>query len=250
MGNFQEFKSNINNFDVARNYLFDVFIPVPPIMLIDDFQEATKKLMFTCESAELPGRAFATTTQKIYGPTQKFPVLSSYSNIKLTFICEDRTFFQKKFFDAWFEYINPSETFNFSYKQGDGYTSNITISQYTQGGTLLYKLKLIDAFPVDMTYLGLDWSNSSNHKLTIDFAYTRWEAEYVAEQALAYPVSQYDLSNFLAMGIKLANFGYNVKQALNSGSVTTGLGIFASTLPSMGFSNFNLSSGLTKLNIK
>lgn len=248
MGSFPEFNAHLGKYEVARPYLFDVNIPIPPIMLVEGLlTDSSKRLMLTCESAELPGRTFATTTQKIYGPTQKFPVLTSYSNMRLTFICEDRSFYQKKFFDSWFEYINPKETFNFSYKQGDGYTTNIAITQYTQAGEILYKVRLIDAFPVDMTHLSLDWDSTSTHKLVIDFAYTTWEAEEVSEIAILNQPRTGSLGDLVATGIKLADIGYNINNAFNAGSTAAGLGIFASTLPSMGISNFTLSSLTNKI---
>lgn len=238
--------SHTFNKDLARPYLFDVNIPIPPIMLNDnlvDIQD-TKSLAFSCESAQLPGRAFATTTQKIYGPILKFPVLTSYDNIRLTFICQDKDFFQKKFFDYWFEYINPKDNYNFSYKD-DGYIVNITISQYSLIGDLLYKVKLIDAFPIDMSDLALNWEDTSSHKLIIDFAYTRWEIEEVSSIDIT-NTATFGLGDLIDAGIRAADFGYNVNNALNSGSTLTAIGVIASALPSLGISNFNLSKLTSK----
>jgi hypothetical protein len=38
-----------------------------------------------------------------------------------------------------------------------------------------YSVTLIDAYPVSVNQLDLDWSNDSYHKLTVTFAYTKWK---------------------------------------------------------------------------
>ena len=111
--------------------------------------------------------------QKTYGPIEKFPYWSNYNDIDLTFIVDD-DMKTKIAFDDWIEYINPTGNFNFNYKSG--YAIDITISQYNLQNEISYKVKLIDAFPINMNQLDLDWSSDSIHKLTITFAYTYWES--------------------------------------------------------------------------
>jgi hypothetical protein len=76
-------------------------------------------------------------------------------------------------FDNWMNYINPSTNFNFNYKET--YVSNIVITQYDLYGNISYTATLIDAFPINMNQLDLDWSSDSVHKLTVTFAYTYWQ---------------------------------------------------------------------------
>jgi hypothetical protein len=38
-----------------------------------------------------------------------------------------------------------------------------------------YSINLIDAYPISVNQLDLDWSNTDYHKLTVVFAYTYWQ---------------------------------------------------------------------------
>jgi hypothetical protein len=51
----------------------------------------------------------------------------------------------------------------------------LTINQYDVKNELTYSLNLIDAFPISVNQLDLDWSNEGFHKLTVVFAYRYWQ---------------------------------------------------------------------------
>ena len=52
----------------------------------------------------------------------------------------------------------------------------MVIIQYYNSRTYDYYYSLIDAFPLAVNQLDLDWSqNDSYHKLTVTFAYTSWK---------------------------------------------------------------------------
>jgi hypothetical protein len=167
-GSINDFKSSFRT-DLARPNKFDVRIPVPLVLL--QYRNIAQQLSFRCETADLPGRTLATFDQKIYGPTEKFPYQSTYNESNLTFIVSD-SMDEKLFFDAWMEVINPSTNYNFKYK-GD-YCTNVTINQYDVTNKLSYSVDLIDAFPIAINQLDLDWSNDGHHKLTVVLAYTYW----------------------------------------------------------------------------
>ena len=80
---------------------------------------------------------------------------------------------EKEFFDGWMELINPSSTFIFKYK-GD-YVTDITVNQYDVTNTVSYSVNLVDAFPISVNQLDLDWSSTDYHKLTVVFAFTYWK---------------------------------------------------------------------------
>jgi hypothetical protein len=88
---------------------------------------------------------------------------------------------EKNFFDAWLEYINPSVTFNFKYKEK--YAVNLRINQYDVRNRVSYSVDLVEAFPIGINEMPLDWSSDGYHKLTVTFAYTKWRNNSV--QALA-----------------------------------------------------------------
>jgi len=168
-GNINDFKSTFIK-DVARTNRFDVNIPVPVTLI--PYVASAKSLTYRCENAQLPGRTFATTEQKTYGPIEKYPYLNTYNDLDLTFIVDD-DMNQKVFFDAWMNYINPLYNNNMRYK-GD-YATTITINQYDVTNELSYSVNLLDCFPVSINQMDLNWGDDGYHKISVTFAYTYWQ---------------------------------------------------------------------------
>ena len=171
-GSIAEFRANFKK-DLAKPHRFDVSIIVPPVLTVFAGQpNASRTLKYSCENAQLPSRTLATTEQKTYGPIEKFPYLTTYNDLDLTFIVTD-TMVEKYIFDSWLEAINPARTNNFEYKSD--YSTIITVNQYNVFNDLTYAVDFYDAYPISMNQMDLDWSqNDSYHKLTVTFAYTRW----------------------------------------------------------------------------
>lgn len=167
-GSLSEFKSSFST-DVARPNRFDVTIPVPIGMV--PYRNTSRRLNLRCESAELPGRSLGTAGMKIYGVEEKFPYMTAYNDMSLTFIVGD-DMQEKKFFDAWLNWITPSFSYDVKYKAD--YAVIIRVNQYDLRSKSSYSVDLIDAFPIAVTPLQLDWSSDGYHKLTVTFAYTSW----------------------------------------------------------------------------
>jgi hypothetical protein len=123
--------------------------------------------------AELPGRTFNVTERKFgSAPVQKVPYQSLYTDVNMTFIVSgDMT--ERLVFDQWMELINPSSTYNFKYKTD--YATDIVIRQYDLQNKLTYASVLIDAFPLAVNQLDLDWTSDNYHRLSVTFAYTNWQ---------------------------------------------------------------------------
>lgn len=170
MSSISAFKSSFKQ-DVARPNRFDVDISLP-LSLYTTSGTSSRDLKYRCEIAQLPGRTLSTVDQKTYGPIEKFPNLTTYNDIDLTFIVTD-AMQEKVLFDAWMEYINPSDSNNFRYK--DEYATTISINQHGLAGGIMYSVDLIDAYPISINQLDLDWSSDGYHKLTVTFAYTYWK---------------------------------------------------------------------------
>lgn len=172
-GSISNFLSSFNK-ELARPNHYDVLI-LPPTGLVGyvGFDDATSRnLRFRCESTELPGRSLMTTSMKIYGIEEKYPYMSSYNDISLTFIVSD-DMSEKKFFETWINYIHPSATFNFKYKED--YSTGIIITQYDLKKTPTYTIRLLKAYPIAVNPLSLDWGSDGYHKLTVTFVYDYWE---------------------------------------------------------------------------
>ena len=170
-----DFKSSFSG-DLARPNRFDVNIPVPLTLI--PYIKSARALTYRCENAQLPGRTFATTEQKTYGPVEKHPYLTTYNDIDLTFIVDD-DMQEKLFFDAWLNYINPTYNYNLRYKEN--YATTVTINQYSVSNELTYSINLFDAYPISMNQLDLDWNTEGYHKISVTFAYTYWKNNSLQE---------------------------------------------------------------------
>lgn len=177
-GTINDFRSSFKT-DLARPARFDVLINIPLVLI--PYVATARQLSYRCEVAELPGRSLATTDRKIgSAPVQKVPNQSIYNETNMTFIVSD-DMSEKIFFEGWMEAINPSSTYNFQYKAN--YVTDIIISQYNVANELTYQVQLIDAFPISVNQLDLDWSSDGHHKLTVTFAYTNWTSTMVNQIA-------------------------------------------------------------------
>jgi hypothetical protein len=174
-GNINEFKSSFKT-DVARPSRFDVSIPIP--LSLGFYISTARSLNMRCEITNLPGRTFETTEKKIgSAPVEKFPYHTNYQEVPMTFILSD-DMNEKIFFDAWMELINPTTDYNFQYKSN--YAVDISINQYDVTNNVSYSGLLEEAFPIDVNQLDMDWSTDSYHKLTVVFAYKRWQNNSVS----------------------------------------------------------------------
>lgn len=168
-GSISDFKSSFTT-DLARPSRFTVNI-APPLTLLALSDVTNRDLTYRCEISQLPGRTFATTDRKTYGPVEKLPYLTTYNDIDMTFLISGNMT-EKYFFDSWLDLVNPKQTNNFNYR--NDYATTILINQYGVDNELTYSAELYDAYPISMNQLDLDWSADDVHKLTVTFAYTKW----------------------------------------------------------------------------
>lgn len=186
-GSIADFKASFTK-DLARANKFDVNIPVPLGMV--PFIGTSRKLALRCESTQLPGRNFDTTPMKIYGVYENFPFQTSYDNITMTFLVSD-DMKEKSFFDSWMNWIQPTITFDTKYKQD--YAVLLRINQYDVQNKLSLSIDLVDAFPIAVNQLDLDWSSDAVHKLAVTFAYTSWRSndiDALATEYLEYQIAE------------------------------------------------------------
>jgi hypothetical protein len=128
---------------------------------------------YLCHTAQLPGKTFATLEQKTYGPIQKIPYLTTYNDLDLTFYVSAK---QRNIYDdftEWMNVINPIDTNDFAYRVN--YQSDIIVTQYDDNTNVIKEIKFVEAYPISMNQLDLDWSSETFQNLTVSFAYTRWE---------------------------------------------------------------------------
>jgi hypothetical protein len=156
--------------DVAKPSRFEVSIEPRNLVGLTPLNTS---LTYRCETAELPSKTYSTLEQKFgSNPIEKYPYQVQFNDLSLTFIVSG-DMSEKKFFDSWMEKISPSSSYNMQYK--DQYTASITIRQFNSLNQATYAIELIDAYPITVNQLDLDWSSEGYHKLTVVFAYTYWE---------------------------------------------------------------------------
>ena len=227
----QKFISSFTD-DLAKPSRFEVKIN-PPAVLGSAISSST--LALRCENAVLPGRTLSTSDLRIYGPSEKYPYQSTYEDVTLTFIVTS-SMIEKTLFNTWFDYINSPTTWNFEYKSN--YVTDILISQFDTSNREMHEVKLVDAFPISVSQLDLDWGNDSGyHKLSVVFAYTYWEITKTATP------NQYTgqiknttglgLGSLLQIGALAASSGQALKNG-NPYALLSVAGAASSIIPSVG----------------
>ena len=146
----------------------------------------SRYLSFQCEAAELPGKSLQTADVKYYGPTFKLPYQQQYNDTSLTFLCTN-DFYERKLFELWnTKIVNPNtNNLYFQEDQKYNYKTNIVIIQYDETIREIFKVVLEDAFPVSIAPQPLSWSDDSFHRLTVQFAYTKYRVSYETETNFA-----------------------------------------------------------------
>jgi hypothetical protein len=146
----------------------------------------SRYLALQCEAAELPGKTLQTADVKIYGPTFKVPYQTQYADMSLTFLCTNE-FYERKLFDRWMEAIHPTDTNNLRFPKGQSsrYLTNIKIIQYDDFIKQIYAVELIDAFPIGVAPMSLNWAEDGFHRLSVQFGYQRFRTIYDGNYDLA-----------------------------------------------------------------
>lgn len=152
-----------------------------------DTTQLSNDLEYLTELAEIPGRGFQNVDLRYYGPSFKLPFQTSYEDLNLGFICRARGA-EREFFDDWMQVINPSNTWDFNYRQD--YYADIQIfhltdteTQYTGGGNAgsggsvgqnncIYKVTCRNAYPIIVNQQPLLWQDDQFMKLTVGFTYS------------------------------------------------------------------------------
>lgn len=138
-----------------------------------------RQLTYLCEAAEFPGRGFLNYDMRYYGPNFKVPYKSEYQETAMTFLCRSKSF-ERQFFDDWMELINPTNTYDFNYK--DSYKCRIEMFQFNETAAdgdrkepvATYAWTLHDAFPILVNPQPVTWADDNFQRLAISFTYTKW----------------------------------------------------------------------------
>lgn len=163
-------------------------LPVGRLLTELRYNDFLKHFTYLSDSTEMPGRAFMSIDNRYYGPNFKLPFQSQYEDITITFLCRTESL-ERQFFDDWMEIINPTNHWDFNYR--DSYRSNIEVYQLATYGVVtssgagrpdtpptapkaVYKWTIWDAYPVIINPQPVTWADDNFQRLSVSFTYTRW----------------------------------------------------------------------------
>ena len=129
-------------------------------------------LSMMCDQTEIPGRNLITSETSYNGDLMKVVYGTLYGMQPFTFHVS-RDMYEKTIIDKWQELAYDPINHTSSYL--DDYTANITIDVLDQADSVVYTVKLKNAFPINCNPITV--SNSERDSLIplmVTFAYKRW----------------------------------------------------------------------------
>ena len=193
--NVSEFRSHINQ-GLAKPFNFRVLFSGALFR-----SSKIEAMSFLCNQATLPGRAFNASDVRTWGPKRRQPNLSVYDDMSMMFYCRNDDLFPRPLFEEWQNAIIETTTGNIGYF--NNYVSDIEIEQFDETGDTIYTIKLIDAYPIIVAPLALDWSaQNTPHNLNVSFAFRKWYEQPIPMM----PFGNNMLVNQLWPGLDLGGF--------------------------------------------
>lgn len=157
-------------------------VPVGDLLLSLGYGDFLNQFTYLSDSTELPGRAFMSLDIRYYGPNFKLPFQTQYEDMSITFLCRTESF-ERQFFDDWMEIINPTNLWDFNYR--DSYRARIELFQladYNDASNAtapkaMYKWTIHDVYPVVINPQPVTWADDNFQRLAVSFTYSKWVRE-------------------------------------------------------------------------
>ena len=209
----EDFKANFNP---QRTELFEVAIQPPSVEFLGDsrikalhsLSRNNDNFIFKIESAELPAKNVQTIDHRYYGAVQKIATQTSYIDTTFSFLV-DENYEVVEFFNVYMDLIggnvrkdNQVTSSSFETAYYDQYKSNIQVYTYTKDGKNNRVVELVDAYPITMSSINLNWGQPGIARLNVTFTY-RYFRDAVKSQSggLAF----IEDTEFLRPGDKVSN---------------------------------------------
>ena len=181
------FASAFGGFAKSCRYVIRI-LPQGEFLLKSGYSDFVKQLSYLTETAYLPDRSFMNMDNRYSGPNFKIPFQSVYEDTTMSFLCRQGSF-ERQFFDDWMEIINPSNLWDFNYR--DQYASQIDVYQLADFGTseqadapaAMYQWSLLDAYPIAIQAQEVNWGAQDFQRLSVSFTYTHWTRKNWDRQA-------------------------------------------------------------------
>lgn len=217
--NINEFTASIGAKGVSKTSDFRVFITCPRL-------RGSEELTLRAESVQLPGRTVSTTEFIDVGPQRKIGYGAIYTDTTINFILNER-YDEKRYFDQWIDLVvgnhrvesSPYQLGRFNPGYYNDYVGTITIFNFGKVGVPLYTTKLIEAYPISIAPISLDWSSDEIAKLNVQFAfryYTHEKPENTGSENNAFENPARQTQD--AIGLADAEFNMFADQAIQAGA--------------------------------
>ena len=140
--------------------------------------KVTSRLSWLCDTINIPSRSLTTTEFRTYGLPVKRPYGSVYTESQMEFLCT-RNMGEKKFFDAWLNYIFDNNSYDIAYYKN--YTTDIDIYHFDRTAKdandlskSTYHIKLIEAYPTLVGEISMNHTATEILKIPITFTYKKY----------------------------------------------------------------------------
>lgn len=170
--NVNSFLAELNRKGTARASNFEVIF-TPPV------EADTRSLTMRAESVNFPGRGISAGEMKIYGPTFKIGMDSTFNDLNISFVSSEGLK-EYEVFTRWQDKIvgnyrnaQTADSIAKQFRVGyyDDYISDITINHYNEKGVLTYAVKAVNAFPLNIEDIAMDWNSQELIKFKATFTY-------------------------------------------------------------------------------
>ena len=166
-----EFKGKLGGQSLASPALFRVLF-TGSIVRSDE----ASLLAVLCNQAQFPGRSFQTNEYTTHGPIRKVPYQNVYDDVVMSLYCRE-DMGTNKIFQEWQNYIVDNSSSS-EYSYFDDFVTDVIIEQYNAQGKVTHACKLIDAYPVMVAPVQLDWATKDSfHNIQVTMAYRYWRQE-------------------------------------------------------------------------
>lgn len=164
MSNIDKLKSLVERTGFARTNHFKVSIPW--IGGLDPTFDAL------AESVTMPGRTL--TTQEYTNEKETLKYVYGYidTEVTATFLLT-KDYVVRQIFDVWMESIVDTTNYTLGYKSD--YAQDVLITQLDRNHNKVYEVKLINAYPTNMSAIELSNAGNDVSKLTVTFSYDKYE---------------------------------------------------------------------------
>ena len=167
-----------DRYHVAFNAPSGVATEANAYLNTENTSNVTSRLSWLCDTINIPSRSLTTTEFRTYGLPVKRPYGSVYTESQMEFLCT-RNMGEKKFFDAWLNYIFNNNSYDVAYY--DSYKTDIDIYHFDRSASdsadldrSTYHIKLIEAYPTLVGEISMNHTATEILKIPITFTYKKY----------------------------------------------------------------------------